>query len=202
MLAPELPLSELLAQQTYQRAQALERLARLVDRPCVEVPVTREQLDREVELAERHPLQRLRQGLAGQLREAALAPQRSLGRAAGALGLREGDADPYGDGRHERCGERRHNGAVSDLPPAAWWTVRRAANRKPATYRCPICGHHLPALSEHMLIAPEGDTRRRRHAHTECVLAARARGELLLREEWLRTQPRPPSLWRRLLRRG
>ena len=41
-----------------------------------------------------------------------------------------------------------------------------------------------------MLIAPEGDTRRRRHAHTECVLAARARGELVLRDEWLRTQPR------------
>ncbi|MGO8905991.1 MAG: hypothetical protein ACLQMH_10255 [Solirubrobacteraceae bacterium] len=53
-----------------------------------------------------------------------------------------------------------------------------------------------------MLIAPEGDTRRRRHAHTECVLAARARGELVLRDEWLSTQPRPPSMWRRLLRRS
>jgi hypothetical protein len=53
-----------------------------------------------------------------------------------------------------------------------------------------------------MLIAPEGDTRRRRHAHTACVLEARARGQLLLREEWLRTQPRRRSLWTRLLRRG
>jgi hypothetical protein len=53
-----------------------------------------------------------------------------------------------------------------------------------------------------MLIAPEGDTRRRRHAHTECVLAARSRGELPLRDEWLRTRPRPVSLWRRLTRRG
>jgi hypothetical protein len=53
-----------------------------------------------------------------------------------------------------------------------------------------------------MLIAPEGDTRRRRHAHTRCVLAARERGELPLREEWLRSQPRRPSLWRRLLRGG
>jgi len=53
-----------------------------------------------------------------------------------------------------------------------------------------------------MLIAPEGDTRRRRHAHTECVLAARSRGALVLRDEWLRAQPRAPSLWRRLLRRG
>jgi hypothetical protein len=52
-----------------------------------------------------------------------------------------------------------------------------------------------------MLIAPEGDTRRRRHAHTACVLAARRRGVLLLREDWLRTQPPRPSLWRRLLRR-
>jgi hypothetical protein len=53
-----------------------------------------------------------------------------------------------------------------------------------------------------MLIAPEGDTRRRRHAHTECVLAARARGQLTLRGEWLRSQPRRPALWRRLLGRG
>jgi hypothetical protein len=52
-----------------------------------------------------------------------------------------------------------------------------------------------------MLIAPEGDTRRRRHAHTRCVLAARSRGELQLKDEWLRSQPRPQSLWRRLLRR-
>jgi len=52
-----------------------------------------------------------------------------------------------------------------------------------------------------MLIAPEGDTRRRRHAHAGCVLAARKRGQLPLRDEWQRTQPRPLSLWRRLLRR-
>jgi hypothetical protein len=52
-----------------------------------------------------------------------------------------------------------------------------------------------------MLIAPEGDGQRRRHAHTQCVLKARSRGELVLRDEWLRTQPRKPSLWRRLLRR-
>ena len=88
------------------------------------------------------------------------------------------------------------------LPSSPWWSVRRAANRKPATYRCPLCGRHLPALSEHMLIAPEGDSRRRRHAHTSCVMAARARGQLVLRDEWLRSQPRAPSLWRRLLRRA
>jgi hypothetical protein len=53
-----------------------------------------------------------------------------------------------------------------------------------------------------MLIAPEGDTRRRRHAHTECVLRARSRGALPLREDWQRSQPRRPSLWRRLMRRA
>jgi hypothetical protein len=52
-----------------------------------------------------------------------------------------------------------------------------------------------------MLIAPEGDTRRRRHAHTQCVLSARSRGQIVLRDEWQRMQPRPPPLWRRLLRR-
>jgi hypothetical protein len=88
------------------------------------------------------------------------------------------------------------------LPPAAWWTVRRAANRKPATYRCPLCGHQLPALSEHMLIAPEGDTRRRRHAHTKCVVRAREQGRLPLREDWLRAQPRRSPWWRRLLGRA
>ena len=80
--------------------------------------------------------------------------------------------------------------------------MRRAQNRKPATYRCPLCGKHLPALSEHALIAPEGDSSRRRHAHTNCVMRAREAGELPTRDEWLATQPRPPSLWRRLLGRG
>ncbi len=40
-----------------------------------------------------------------------------------------------------------------------------------------------------MLLFPEGDHSRRRHAHTRCVLTARSRGELLTREEWLATQP-------------
>ncbi len=52
-----------------------------------------------------------------------------------------------------------------------------------------------------MLIAPEGDTRRRRHAHTACVMRARSQGRLPLREEWQAGQPRRPSLWRRLMRR-
>jgi hypothetical protein len=69
-----------------------------------------------------------------------------------------------------------------------WWSVRRAQNRKPATYRCPLCRKYLPALSEHMLITPEGDTSRRRHAHTGCVLKARKEGRLPTREEWLRSE--------------
>jgi hypothetical protein len=79
--------------------------------------------------------------------------------------------------------------------------MRRAQNLKPATYRCPLCGKPLPALSEHMLIAPEGDANRRRHAHTECVLKARNAGRLPTREEWLKTQPRPPSLKQRIRER-
>jgi hypothetical protein len=84
---------------------------------------------------------------------------------------------------------------------ARWWSVRRAQNLKPATYRCPLCGRHLPALSEHMLIVPEGDSGRRRHAHTDCVLRARRAGRLPTRAEWLRTQPRAPSLWQRAVGR-
>ena len=82
---------------------------------------------------------------------------------------------------------------------ARWWSIRRAQNRKPATYRCPFCGGHLPALSEHFLIAPEGDTGRRRHAHTACVLAARKAGRLPTLDEWRRTQPSSPGPLARLL---
>jgi hypothetical protein len=89
----------------------------------------------------------------------------------------------------------------SDRPQPRWWYVRRAQNLKPATYRCPLCGRHLPALSEHLLMYPEGDSSRRRHAHTECVLAARKAGKLPTREEWLKTQPRGPSLRERLAAR-
>ena len=84
---------------------------------------------------------------------------------------------------------------------ARWWTVRRAQNLKPATYRCPFCGGHLPALSEHVLVMPEGDPARRRHAHTACALAERKAGRLPDRDEWRRTQPREPGLLSRLLRR-
>ena len=91
---------------------------------------------------------------------------------------------------------------MAKLPKAAWWEVRRAHSRKPATYRCPLCGLRLHAMSEHLLIAPEGDLERRRHAHRECVEAARLAGRMPSIDEWRATQPRPPSLLSRLFRRG
>lgn len=85
--------------------------------------------------------------------------------------------------------------------PPRWWTVRAAQNLKPATYRCPFCDELLPALSEHVLVMPEGDARRRRHAHAACALAERQAGRLPARDEWLRTQPSRPSSLRRLIAR-
>jgi hypothetical protein len=82
---------------------------------------------------------------------------------------------------------------------ARWYEVRPAANRKPSTYRCPLCGELLPALSAHMLISPEGDRGRRRHAHTPCVMAARRAGRLPLRDEVV---PPRRGVLARLLRRG
>jgi hypothetical protein len=82
-----------------------------------------------------------------------------------------------------------------------WYEVRRAQNLKPATYRCPLCNKHLPALSEHLLLFPEGDRSRRRHAHTECVMRARRAGRLPTRGEYRATQPRRPGMLRRLATR-
>jgi hypothetical protein len=68
------------------------------------------------------------------------------------------------------------------LEKAEWWSVRRAQSRKPVSYRCPLCGYQLHAMSPHVLIAPEGDTTRRRHAHAECVGQALKDGRMRLRE--------------------
>ncbi|MGH3267155.1 MAG: hypothetical protein ACRDNS_34825 [Trebonia sp.] len=90
---------------------------------------------------------------------------------------------------------------MSKAAQPRWWEIRRAQNRKPSSYRCPLCGNLLPALIEHMLLVPEGDPARRRHAHTECVLDARRAGGLPTRNEWRRAQPRPPGptgRWARL----
>src|SRR5262245_9814108 len=61
-----------------------------------------------------------------------------------------------------------------------YWTIRRAHSNRPATYRCPFCGGLLHAMSEHVVIAPEGDVDRRRHAHLECVQHERAAGRFPL----------------------
>lgn len=91
---------------------------------------------------------------------------------------------------------------MSKPPKPLWWEVRRAQNRKPSTYRCPLCGNLLPALSEHMLMVPEGDRSRRRHAHTECVLRARREGRLPTRDEWRQAQSAAePAGWLRRFRR-
>ena len=86
-----------------------------------------------------------------------------------------------------------------DFRAALWYAIRPAANRKPATYRCPLCRGLLPAISEHMLVTPEGDSSRRRHAHSACVMAARKQGRLPLREE---VEPRSPGPLARLFRRS
>jgi hypothetical protein len=71
---------------------------------------------------------------------------------------------------------------------AHWYDWRAAQNRKPAQYRCPLCGRQLPAMSDHMLLFPDGDHSRRRHAHAACVFKARREGRLPTRSEWLKTQ--------------
>ena len=65
-----------------------------------------------------------------------------------------------------------------------------AQNLKPASYVCPFCDGMLHATSEHALIAPEGDVSKRRHAHMECVVAARKRGELPTEDEFKRRRHR------------
>jgi hypothetical protein len=62
--------------------------------------------------------------------------------------------------------------------------MRPAQSLKPASYVCPLCDGMLHATSEHALIAPEGDVSKRRHAHLDCVVAARKRGELRTEDEW------------------
>jgi hypothetical protein len=90
-----------------------------------------------------------------------------------------------------------------DLAAARWWEIRRAQNLKPTTYRCPLCGQRLPALSQHLLMLPEGRPEGRRHAHTDCVMKARRAGRLPTREEFRAAHPEaaPPSRWREAIGR-
>ena len=77
---------------------------------------------------------------------------------------------------------------MAKQPKPLWWTIRPAQNRKPSTYRCPLCGNQLPSLQAHMLITPEGDSSRRRHAHSACVMTARKQGRLPTQAEWRKEQ--------------
>ena len=52
-----------------------------------------------------------------------------------------------------------------------------------ATYRCPFCEELLHAMTEHLVIAPEGDVDRRRHAHVECVRREREGGRFALYDD-------------------
>jgi hypothetical protein len=61
--------------------------------------------------------------------------------------------------------------------------MRRAHSTRPATYRCPFCGGLLHAMSEHVVIAPEGDVERRRHAHLDCVRREREAGRFPLYDD-------------------
>jgi hypothetical protein len=90
---------------------------------------------------------------------------------------------------------------MTDRDPFRWWEVRRAQNLKPTTYICPLCDQHLYATGEHMLLLPEGDPSRRRHAHTGCVAEARRVGKLLTQDEWRKSRPSAPGA-RNRRRRG
>src|SRR5438045_2201669 len=97
-----------------------------------------EQPDREIELAERYAPEAEHRRLAREQRELQFGRPPPARCAAVALCPRERHPDADGQARRHARRQRRHNGAMRSLPAAPWWTVRRAANRKPATYRCPI----------------------------------------------------------------
>lgn len=74
-----------------------------------------------------------------------------------------------------------------------WWDVAQAQNLEPKRYVCPLCDQLLEATSEHMLLIPEGDPSRRRHAHADCVAQERRAGRLPTRDEWRRDRPSSPG---------
>jgi hypothetical protein len=65
-----------------------------------------------------------------------------------------------------------------------WWAFRRAQSLRPRTYTCLFCGELLHAMSDHVVLAPEGAVDRRRHAHTACVERERREGRLPTYDEW------------------
>ena len=91
---------------------------------------------------------------------------------------------------------------MTDQDAFRWWDVRPAQNLKPMNYICPLCDQQLQAVSEHMLLLPEGDPSRRRHAHTDCVAQARNAGKLPTKDEWHKSRPSPPGSRNRRRRDG
>lgn len=87
------------------------------------------------------------------------------------------------------------------MQEARWWALRPAQSGRAATYVCPFCGGRLHAMSAHAVIAPEGDVDKRRHAHIDCVRAARAAGTFKTYDNWRAGQPPRPGLLARLFRR-
>lgn len=92
--------------------------------------------------------------------------------------------------------------AAAGPAEARWWAIRRAKSFKPVSYTCPLCSLQLHAMTDHVLLTPEGDVERRRHAHSACVRSARARGRLPSRDEWEATQPRRAGRLGRLFGRS
>jgi hypothetical protein len=97
-----------------------------------------------------------------------------------------------------------HDASAGDprLGAFRWWAIRPAQNLKAQSYICPLCDQQFHAMTEHMLIVPEGDASRRRHAHSDCVANARRAGKLPSIDEWRKTQPSAPRLRDRLRRQA
>lgn len=69
-------------------------------------------------------------------------------------------------------GEATESGGVVEATgpdDPRWWVMRRAQSFKPVSYTCPPCSLQLHAMTDHVLLTPEGDSERRRHAHAACV---------------------------------
>ncbi len=72
-----------------------------------------------------------------------------------------------------------------------------ARNPSGSIYTCPLCDGPIHAATEHMLITPEGNPNRRRHAHIECVREAIGAGLLPGRSDESGPRKRWFGRWRR-----
>ena len=162
------PLAELLAQQAHQRAQALERLARLVDRLAVERRSARGPLHRRSppssSIARSSWPSAIRRSASGRGSPGSCAKRRARLRSALAArrarsACAQGDADRHGDARREGGRERRNNGAV--LQPAARPVVDGAPRGEPQAGDVPLSNlRPSPTRAQRA----HADRPRRRHA--------------------------------------